>query len=51
LYKGLRQVDMPEDEIGALARQSMVLPDYEGNPRVASYEDMLELVREAYFQS
>ena len=51
LYKGLRQVNMPEDEIEALARQSMVLPDYEGNPRVASYEEMLELVREAYFQS
>jgi len=51
LYKSLRQVDMPEDEIEALARQSMVLPDYEGNPRVASYEEMLELVREAYFQS
>ncbi len=51
LYKGLRQVDMPEDEIEALARQSMVLPDYEGNPRVASYEEMVELVREAYFQS
>ena len=51
LYKGLRQVNMPENEIEALAKQSMVLPDYEGNPRVASYEEMLELVREAYFQS
>jgi alcohol dehydrogenase class IV len=51
LYKGLRQVEMPEEEIEALARQSMVLPDYEGNPRVASYEDMVELVKEAYYQS
>lgn len=51
LYKGLRQVDMPEDEIEALARQSMVLPDYEGNPRVADYEEMVELVKEAYYQS
>ena len=51
LYKGLRQVNMPEDEIEALAKQSMVLPDYEGNPRVATYDEMVELVKEAYFQS
>jgi alcohol dehydrogenase len=51
LYKGLREVDMPDDEIEALARQSMVLPDYEGNPRVATYDEMVELVKEAYFQS
>jgi len=46
-----RQLDMPEDEIEALARQSMVLPDYEGNPRVANYKEMVELVKEAYYQS
>jgi alcohol dehydrogenase class IV len=51
LYKGLRQVNMPEDEIEALAKQSMVLPDYEGNPRVATYDEMVELVKEAYYQS
>ena len=51
LYKGLRQVNMPENEIEALAKQSMVLPDYEGNPRVATYDEMVELVKEAYFQS
>ena len=51
LYKGLREVNMPEDEIEALAKQSMVLPDYEGNPRVATAEEMVELVKEAYFQS
>jgi alcohol dehydrogenase len=51
LYKGIRDVNMPEDEIEALAKQSMVLPDYEGNPRVATDEEMVELVREAFFQS
>jgi hypothetical protein len=29
----------------------MVLPDYEGNPRVATYDEMVELVKEAYYQS
>jgi alcohol dehydrogenase class IV len=51
LYKNLKEVNMPKEEIEMLARQSMVLPDYEGNPRVATYDEMVELVREAYFQS
>jgi alcohol dehydrogenase class IV len=50
LYKSLKDVGMPEDEIEALAKQSMGLPDYQGNPRVATYEEMLELVKEAYYQ-
>ena len=50
LYKSLKDVGMPEEEIEALAKQSMVLPDYQGNPRAASYEEMLELVKEAYSQ-
>jgi alcohol dehydrogenase class IV len=45
LNKKLSEVNMPEAEIEALARQCMVLPDYKGNPRVASYEEMVELVR------
>jgi len=51
LYKSLKDVNMPEDEIEALAKQSMVLPDYKGNPRVATPEEMLALVKEAYFQT
>lgn len=48
LYKTLKEVNMPESEIEALAKQCMVLPDYQGNPRVASLEDMIELVRQSY---
>jgi alcohol dehydrogenase class IV len=51
LYKSLKEVNMPEDEIEALAKQSMVLPDYQGNPRVATHDEMIELVKEAYYQS
>ncbi len=50
LCKSLKDVGMPEEEFEALAKQSMVLPDYQGNPRIATYEDMLELVKEAYYQ-
>ncbi len=45
LHKKLSDVGMPGNEIEALAKQCMVLPDYKGNPRVASYEEMVELVR------
>jgi len=48
MYKKLSDVRVPESEIEALAEQCMVLPDYKGNPRVASAEEMLELVRDSY---
>lgn len=48
LRKGLRDVNMPENEIEALATQCMVLPDYKANPRLATAEEMLQLVKESY---
>jgi alcohol dehydrogenase class IV len=51
LYKSLRDVNMPESEIGMLARQSMVLPDYKANPRVATEQEMVEIVKDAYYQN
>lgn len=48
LNKSLKEVNMPESEIVALAKQCMVLPDYKGNPRVASEEEMIELVKVSY---
>jgi alcohol dehydrogenase class IV len=44
----LSDVNVPEEELGALAKQCMVLPDYQGNPRVATPEEMLSLVKEAF---
>jgi alcohol dehydrogenase class IV len=48
LFRKLRDVKMPEHEIVTLARQCMVLPDYKANPRVATEEEMVELVRASY---
>lgn len=48
LNKRLRDVNMPEGEIEALAKQSMVLPDYKANPRVASEHEMIDLVKKSY---
>ena len=46
---GLADKGVPEEELPALAKQSMVLPDYESNPRVVeSEEEMLELLQQCY---
>ena len=48
LRMDLKQFGMPETEIADLAKQSMVLPDYEGNPRVATPDEMLTLIQESF---
>ena len=44
----LKNFKMPEAEIPDLARASMVLPDYKGNPRVATAGEMRELIQQSY---
>jgi alcohol dehydrogenase class IV len=49
LWMGLADKGVPEEELPALAKQSMVLPDYESNPRVVESEaEMLELLQQCY---
>jgi len=48
LDKSLSEIGMPENEIEKLATQCMVLPDYKANPRVATEEEMLQLVKDSY---
>jgi alcohol dehydrogenase class IV len=48
LWISLKDKGVPESEIEDLAKQCMVLPDYKGNPRVATEEEMIELVKQSY---
>lgn len=48
LWVGLAEKGVPEEELSALARQCMVLPDYKNNPRVASETEMLELIQQCF---
>jgi alcohol dehydrogenase class IV len=48
LWIGLEEKGMPASEIEALAKQCMVLPDYKGNPRVATPAEMVELVKASF---
>lgn len=44
---GLRDLKIPEDELAALARASLVLPDYKNHPRVAAAGDVHELLKQS----
>lgn len=48
LWMGLADKGVPREELPALARQSMVLPDYENNPRLATEAEMLALLEDCY---
>jgi alcohol dehydrogenase class IV len=48
LRLGLADMGIPEAELSKLAKQSMVLPDYKANPRVATPAEMEALVRESF---
>jgi alcohol dehydrogenase class IV len=48
LWISLKEKGMPEKEIQALTKQCMVLPDFKGNPRVATEKEMIGLVKQSF---
>jgi alcohol dehydrogenase class IV len=48
MWFGLADFDIPENELDDLAKQSLVLPDYKNNPRVATVEETNELLQQCY---
>lgn len=48
LWITMEEKGMPKTEINALAKQCMVIPDYKENPRVATEEEMVGLVKQSY---
>ena len=48
IAKRLSDCGMPQEDIEVLAKQCMVLPDFKANPRVATYEEMIELVTKSW---
>jgi len=48
MWMSLKDKGMPENEIPKLAEASMVLPDYKSNPRVATKNEMLEIIKQSY---
>jgi alcohol dehydrogenase class IV len=48
MWLSLEGFKTPESELEELAEASMVLPDYENNPKVATAEEMLNIIKECY---
>jgi alcohol dehydrogenase class IV len=44
----LRDFGISKEELPALAKQSMVLPDYKNNPRVPTPDEMLEIIAASF---
>jgi alcohol dehydrogenase class IV len=44
----LKDFGVSKEEIPALAKQSMVLPDYTNNPRVPTYDEMLQIIAASF---
>jgi alcohol dehydrogenase class IV len=44
----LSDFSIPKEEIPTLARQAMVLPDYTNNPRVPTYDEMLQIITASF---
>jgi alcohol dehydrogenase class IV len=47
LRLGLADLDIPEAELAALARASLVLPDHRNHPRVADEAEVLEILKKS----
>ena len=48
MWMDLEEKGVPAEELPALAKQSMVLPDYKNNPRVTTRDEMLDLLQKCY---
>lgn len=48
LWFSLEELGVPEDELPELAEACMVLPDYKNNPRVATLDEVMKLLKQSY---
>lgn len=48
MWTSLEQLKVPENELPELARQCMVLPDYEANPKVATLNDIQSMLDKSF---
>jgi alcohol dehydrogenase class IV len=48
LDRKLRELHIPEEELAALALQSLILPDFRNHPRVATLEEVSRILSESH---
>ncbi|MCJ7487244.1 MAG: iron-containing alcohol dehydrogenase [Candidatus Aminicenantes bacterium] len=44
----LQNLGVPEEDLAALAMQSLVLPDYKNHPKIATLEDVSKILNDSY---
>jgi alcohol dehydrogenase class IV len=48
MWLSLKSLGVSEEEVAHIAQDGQVLPDYKNNPRVATLEEMSELLMASY---
>jgi len=48
MYLTLEELDVPEEELFAIAGDTMELPDYSVNPRIATRDEVLKMLKKRY---
>ncbi len=48
LWLSFEKLKFPQEEIEELAKASMVLPDYKNNPRIATLEEIHQILKDSY---
>jgi alcohol dehydrogenase class IV len=48
LYVDLKSLGVSKNELNAIAEDSMKLPDYQVNPRVPTFDDVLAILEQSY---
>ncbi|MCX6343792.1 MAG: iron-containing alcohol dehydrogenase [Armatimonadetes bacterium] len=48
LWLSFKKLKFPQEEIAQLAKASMVLPDYKNNPRIATLEEIHQILKDSY---
>jgi alcohol dehydrogenase len=48
MWLSLEGLNVPEEDIAVIADHSQVLPDYENNPRVATRDEIYDILKNSY---
>ena len=48
MWLSLKQFDVPENELPKLGKACMVLPDYKNNPKVATLDEIMDILKSSY---
>jgi alcohol dehydrogenase class IV len=51
MWLNLEDFKVPENELPELGESCLVLPDYENNPKVATLDEVMDILKKSYTRS